>query len=106
MVERNHPQLSIAEQCRLLEVARSSLYYQAAAEREENLELMSRIDELHTDQITWGSRMIRDKLRLEGFKVNRKRVQRLMRLMELQVVYSMPKLTRPHPHHRVYPYLW
>jgi putative transposase len=49
--------------------------------------------------------MIRDKLRLEGFKVNRKRVQRLMRLMELQVVYSMPKLTRPHPHHRVYPYL-
>jgi len=105
MVDPQHPQLSVAEQCRLLGLSRSTFYYEAMGEREENLALMSRIDELHTENITWGSRMLRDRLRLEGWKVSRKRIQRLMRLMELQVVYSKPKLTRPHPTHPVYPYL-
>ena len=105
MVDPEHPQLSVAEQCRLLGVPRSTFYYEAEGEREKNLQLMTRIDELHTDNITWGSRLLRDRLRLEGWKVNRKRIQRLMRLMQLQVVYPKPKLTRPHPSHPVYPYL-
>jgi putative transposase len=66
---------------------------------------MDRIDELHTENITWGSRKIRDRLRIEGWKVNRKRIQRLMQVMEIQVVYPKPKLSRPHPEHSVYPYL-
>ena len=63
MVDPQHPQLSVAEQCRLLGLSRSTFYYEAMGEREENLALMSRIDELHTENITWGSRMLRDRLR-------------------------------------------
>jgi len=48
---------------------------------------------------------MRNYLRRLGFKVNRKRVQRLMRLMGLEAIYPKPKTSRPHPEHRVYPYL-
>lgn len=105
MVEPTHQSLSIAEQCRLIGISRSTIYYKRRKEREENVKMMDRIDELHTEYITWGSRKIRDRLRLEGWQVNRKRVQRLMELMEIQVVYPKPKLTRAHPQHLVYPYL-
>jgi putative transposase len=105
MVEPAHQSLSIAEQCRLIGISRSTIYYKKRHERKENLNLMERIDKLHTDFITWGSRKIRDRLRMEGWKVNRKRVQRLMELMEIQVVYPKPKLTRANPQHPVYQYL-
>lgn len=105
MVEPEHPQLTIAEQCRLLDLPRSTFYYGANRERENNLELMTPIDEFHTDNITWGSRLLRDRLVVEGWQVNRKRIQRLMRLMQLQVACPKPTLTRPHPSHPAYPYL-
>jgi putative transposase len=89
----------------MLDISRSAYYYEPKGESEENLNIMKRIDELYLENPTWGSRKMRDRLRLEGWKVNRKRIQRLMRLMGIEVLYPKPKLSRPHPSHRVYPYL-
>jgi putative transposase len=97
--------LPISEQCELLSVPRSSYYYTAGGESEENQSLMRRIDELHTEKPTWGSRMIRDRLRFEGHPVNRKRVQRLMAIMHIQVLYPKRNLSRRNHEHAVYPYL-
>ena len=97
--------ISISEQCRILGVARSTYYYEVAEESEENLAIMKRIDELYMDNPTWGSRQMRNRLRLEGKWVNRKRIQRLMRLMGIEALYPRRNLSRPHPDHKVYPYL-
>lgn len=105
MIEPEHKKLSVREQCELLGLHRSTRYYQPRPQRQENETLMRRIDELHTARITWGSRKVRDALRLEGYKVNRKRVQRLMRLMALRVVFPHAYQRRLPPDHEVYPYL-
>jgi putative transposase len=97
--------MSICEQCRFFGISRSTYYYESNGETEENLAIMKRIDELYLDNPTWGSRQMRDRLRLEGIWVNRKRIQRLMRLMGIETLYPRRKLSRPHPDHKVYPYL-
>jgi len=66
---------------------------------------MRLIDEQYLKEPTWGSRSMRNHLRRLGYKINRKRVQRLMRLMGIEAIYPRPKTTRPHPEHKVYPYL-
>ena len=66
---------------------------------------MRLIDEQYLKEPTWGSRSMRNHLRRLGYKINRKRVQRLMRLMGLEAIYPRPKTSRPHPEHKVYPYL-
>ena len=67
--------------------------------------MMRLIDEQYLKTPTWGSRSMRNHLRRLGYKINRKRVQRLMRLMGLEAIYPKPKTSRPHPEHKVYPYL-
>ena len=71
----------------------------------EDLNLMRKIDELYTDDPSRGSRSVRRQLGRQGIKVNRKRIQRLMRLMGIEAVYPKPRTTRRHPGHKVYPYL-
>ncbi len=66
---------------------------------------MRLIDEQYLKTPSWGSRSMRNHLRRLGYKINRKKVQRLMRLMGLQTIYPKPKTSRPHPEHKVYPYL-
>jgi putative transposase len=66
---------------------------------------MRLIDEQYLKEPTWGSRSMRNHLRRLGYKINRKRVQRLMRLMGIEAIYPKPKTSRPHPAHKVYPYL-
>lgn len=97
--------VSISEQCRILGVSRSGYYYEPRGESKENLAIMRRIDELYTDNPSWGSRQMRNRMRLEGHKVNRKRIQRLMRLMGVEALYPKKNLSRPHSGHKVYPYL-
>ena len=98
--------VSVSEQCRLLEVPRSSYYRPRGTVSPLNLAIMNRLDELYTADPTWGSRKMRDRLRLEGYPVNRKRVQRLMRVMGLEVIYPQTKLRLDrHPGAQVYPYL-
>ncbi len=105
LIEPGHPELSLSRQCHLLGVSRSSLYHEPKGESEENRALMRRIDELFLECPFYGSRQMARHLRREGIRVGRHRVRRLMRLMGLEAIYQAPRTTRPHPEHRVYPYL-
>jgi putative transposase len=97
--------LSIVQQCELAGLARSSFYYEPAGDSAEDLELMKLIDEQYTRTPFYGSRRMTFQLREQGMKVNRKRVQRLMRRMGLEAIYPKPHLSKPAPGHRIYPYL-
>jgi putative transposase len=105
MVDPKAPTLSVTRQCRLLSIQRSSYYYKPKPIKAEDLKLMRLIDEQYLKEPTWGSRSMRNHLRRLGYKINRKRVQRLMRLMGIEAIYPKPKTSRPHPAHKVYPYL-
>ena len=96
---------STRRQCELLGVNRSSLYYEPVEPDAEELELMRRMDELHLKHPFFGSRMMTQTLKAEGRIVNRKRVQRLMRLMGLESTAPKPNTSKPAPEHAVYPYL-
>lgn len=97
--------LSVSQQCALLGLSRSSYYYEPASESSENLALMVLIDREYTTHPFRGSRGMTSWLRREGHTVNRKRVQRLMRLMGLEAVYPKPRLSVGGAGHKVYPYL-
>jgi putative transposase len=105
LVDREDPALSVAAQCRLLKVARSTLYYQPAPVDPDDLALMRRMDELYLASPFYGSRRMVAVLRREGWEVNRKRVRRLMRVMGLEAIYQKPNTSKGHPAHKVYPYL-
>ena len=97
--------MSVRRQCQLLGLCRSSLYYQGVTESVENLRLMRRIDQEYTAHPFLGSRRLTKWLNEQGEAVNRKRVQRLMRLMGLEAVYPKPRLSAARAGHRIYPYL-
>ena len=99
------PQLSVRHQCELLELCRSTYYYEPCPETEENLALMRRLDELHLKHPVYGSRKLTVLLRQAGLRINRKRVVRLLRLMGIEAIYAKPKLSLPAPGHEIYPYL-
>jgi len=105
LVDRADQRLSIVEQCRLLKLVRSTLYYRAAPVSTDDLAVMRRIDELYLATPFYGSRRMVAVLRRDGWAVNRKRVRRLMRLMGLEAIYQKPNTSRRHPEHKVYPYL-
>ena len=105
MIDPSAKSISIAHQCQLLNVSRSSFYYRSKPASEYDLQLMRLIDELYLDHPCRGSRSMRNQLRRSGYKINRKKVQRLMRLMGIRAVYPKPRTTIPHPGHKVYPYL-
>jgi putative transposase len=95
----------VRRQCELLGLPRASYYYQPAGESKENLHLMRLIDQQYTARPFYGSRRIAAWLRQQGHQVNRKRVQRLLRLMGLEAIYPKPRLSVAGQGHRVYPYL-
>jgi putative transposase len=97
--------LSVRRQCEILALNRSSLYYESVGPDPEELELMRRIDELHLEFPFYGSRRMSRELRNQGLIVNRKRVQRLMRIMDLEALAPKPNTSKPAPEHPVYPYL-
>jgi putative transposase len=105
LVDREDPALSVAAQCRLLKVARSTLYDQPAPVDPDDLALMRRMDELYLASPFYGSRRMVAVLRRDGWTVNRKRVRRLMRVMGLEAIYQKPNTSKGHPAHKVYPYL-
>lgn len=106
MIEPKHRKISIRRQCQLLALPRSSLYYLAHPESDEELRLMREIDQLHLLYPFFGSRQITRWLRRQGEEqINRKRVRRLMRLLGLETIYRKPNLSRANAAHRVYPYL-
>ena len=97
--------LSVRRQCEVLALNRSSFYYESVGPDSEELGLMRRIDELHLQFPFFGSRRISRELRNQGLIVNRKRVQRLMRIMDLEAVAPKPNTSKPAPEHATYPYL-
>src|SRR5262249_12155302 len=100
-IEPGHRELSIVQQCELLGLPRSSYYYEPAPESAESLALMRLIDEQYLATPCYGSRRMRDHLAREGYDVNRKRVQRLMRTMGLEGLFPGRKTTISAPEHKV-----
>ncbi len=99
-MDRDHPVLSVRRQCELLNLDRSTYYYRRQVESLGNLTLMRSIDEVYVKRPFFGSRRIALEL-----GVNRKRVQRLMRVMGLEAIYPKPRTTRVAAGHKIYPYL-
>jgi putative transposase len=104
-LEAAHPGLSIREQCRLLGMNRSSLYYEPMEADALTLTLMNLIDEQYTKTPFYGSRKILIFLREAGYAINRKRVQRLMRKMGLYGICPGPNTSKRLQSHRIWPYL-
>jgi putative transposase len=97
--------MSVRRQCELLGLSRSSLYYEPGGEATEDLRLMRRIDELYTACPFHGSRRMTTWLNEQGEELNRKRVQRLMRVMGLEAIFPKPRLSLAGKGHPIYPYL-
>jgi putative transposase len=104
-VERSNPDISISRQCQLLGLPRSSYYYRSAGENNLNLTLMRLLDEQYTRTPFYGSPKMTLWLKSQGYDINHKRVERLMRVMGLQAVYPKPNTSKPCPAHKIYPYL-
>lgn len=104
MLEPGH-EISLLKQCQLMGLSRSTAYYKPLPMKAEELELMKLIDRQYLKTPFYGSRSMAKHLRREGYKVNRKRIQRLMRLMGLEAVYPKPKTSYPYKGHKIYPYL-
>lgn len=104
MINRNHS-LSLVKQCRTLGLTRSGIYCQPKLDSDADLKLMRLMDEIHLNRPFLGMRRITDALHALGYRVNRKRVQRLMRKMGIQAIYPKPNLSKRNTQHKVYPYL-
>ena len=105
LVDRQDTRLSLRRQCRLLGVARSGVYRPAAPANDNDLAVMRRLDELFTQWPFLGSRRMAMMLRENGFAINRKRVQRLMRKMGIAALSPKPRTAKPEPGHKIFPYL-
>jgi len=107
-IDPGHPDVAISRQCELLDLPRSS-YYSAVRcpcqETEENLLLIRLIDEEYMRHPFYGTRKMYGYLRREGYQVNRKRIQRLMRKMGIESVVPKPNTSTPRKEHKRYPYL-
>ena len=99
-----HP-LPKVRRCQLLAVPHSTAYYQPTPASTQDLALMRLIDEIHLQYPFYGSRRLCDELEDRDQTANRKRVQRLMRLMGLQALYPRRRTSQPGKGHKIYPYL-
>src|SRR6184192_4127960 len=105
LVEREAPALPVSRQCRLLAVSRASVYRQPAEISEEDCTIMALIDRQYLARPYYGSRRMAAWLATQGHVVNRKRVQRLMRLAGLVAIYQRPNTSKPAMAHKIFLYL-
>ena len=105
MLDRDHVQLSIRRQCALLALARSGIYRPRSAANDDDLAVMRQLDELFLAHPFLGSRRMAAMLRAESRPINRKRVQRLMRVMGIVALGPKPRTSKRAPGHKIYPYL-
>jgi putative transposase len=104
MINREH-ELPITRQCHILNLCRSSVYYEPVPVSDKDRELMRLIDEIHLEEPYLGSRGMRSALKVRGVKTGRIHVRTLMRKMGIEAIYKKSRLSKPHPGHKVYPYL-
>ena len=110
MIKTSKRNPSVRRQCELLSLSPAGHYRRQRprkpSKREQANDLLRRrIDQIYTDQPFYGSRQIVRQLRREGQLVSRKRIQRLMRQMGIRAICPGPDTSKPHPQHKVYPYL-
>lgn len=105
LIEKDHPKLSIVKQCDLLGISRSGLYYVPVDESEENLSILRWMDEQYLRTPFYGLERLLVLLVLSGYKINRKRLRRLMRVHGWQTLYPTPRTTRIDAAAYKYPYL-
>jgi putative transposase len=112
MIESNNETISVKRQCELLGLSRSTFYHQTSCKEESEESatkekmLLNQIDEIYMDKPFFGSRKITETLKDDyGLNVNRKAVQRLMRKLGIQAIVPGPHTSKPHPEHKIYPYL-
>jgi len=105
MIEPEHPELPVGRQCELLGISRSAYYAHPSPRRNDELTIMHEIDRVYTAYPFYGYRRITQQLGRDGWQINHKRVARLMREMGLVSLAPGPCTSKPHPEHKVYPYL-
>jgi putative transposase len=104
MITPEHP-MPLTRQCNLLELPRSTFYYNRKPLKQRDLEMMRRIDEIHLACPFYGSRRIMHELKALGYDVGRGHVSYLMRIMGIHTIYRRPRTTIPDKQHKIYPYL-
>lgn len=102
---RDHPDLSVSQQCKLVKLSRSAFYYLPVGINSATLDFMRAIDRVFTKYPFFGSRQIAAYLRRNGIVAGHHRVRRLMAKMGLEAINKRPRTSQPHPQHKAYPYL-
>lgn len=105
LVEPENDKLSISDQCALLNLGRSSFYYQRIGVSRDDVYFMGEIDKIYTRHPFYGVPRVTWQLRERGNAINHKKVARLMRLMGIQGVFPKKNLSIPNKNHEIYPYL-
>ena len=106
LLEPEHPKLSLRQQCSLLGINRSSYYYKPQPIDKASLALMRTVDEIYTEYPFFGSRKMVDYLKLHGYgDFGRSRIRTIYQQLGLQAVCPGPHTSKPHPEHKIYPYL-
>ena len=104
MINREHT-LPLLQQCRILNLCRSGIYYTPVPVSDKDRQLMNLIDRLHLEEPYLGTRGIRNELWNKGHKVGRSHIRTLMKKVGIEAIYKKPRLSSPHPGHKIYPYL-
>jgi putative transposase len=105
MISSDH-QLTIKQQCKLLNINRATYYYKPNNALDENdLQIMTAIDELYTMHPYFGTRRMAKYLQKQGFNIERKGIRLYYRIMGLEAVYPKMNLSKRNQAHKVYPYL-
>jgi len=106
LIEFEGGAMSVRDQCRLLGVSRSTVYYEPSGAKASDLAVMRRLDEQYTAMPFYGVERMTAALRRAGIRIGHNRVRRLLRLLGLEALYPKPRLSVPGgPEHRIYPYL-
>ena len=105
MIEKDHPELSLRKQCELLEINRNRLAQRKSKVSEEDEEIMRVLDVIYTKWPFLGQRKLQRELADHGWKIGRKRVRRLMKVMGIEALVPKPSLSIPNKKHKIYPYL-
>jgi len=101
----DNEKLSVRQQCQLIGINRSSIYYDPVGESDENLRIMRLMDQEHLDHPTHGVLQMEDFLSEQSLKVNQKRIRRLLRLMGIMAIYPKQNLSKLGHAKYVRPYL-
>lgn len=104
-MEKDNPNLSIREQCVILDISRSGYYYRSAGMSDSDKSVLDEMDRIYTKWPYYGTRRMSKELERRGFKAGRRRVRRLMRILGVEALYPKKRLSIPNKEHKIYPYL-